>query len=164
MTFCSAPLGWRAYSEYTALLTTVSSEAVSAHCLCYICLSSIQSISMSWWAPSWLSLPSVDFSLPSGIQGRFISFILKRTLGHFLKPGQLDIQQIDSQIGSGYVQVRDLELNYDVCRHSSFYNSLSNVWRRLLTPCLQGSPFSYMMDLSPQSQPVYRGLIPSPRA
>ncbi|THH20691.1 hypothetical protein EW146_g715 [Bondarzewia mesenterica] len=68
---------------------------------------------MAWWTPSWLSLPSIDFSLPSGIQRRFISFVLKRSLGHLLKPGQLDIQQIDSQIGSGYVQVRDLELDYN---------------------------------------------------
>ncbi|KAF9265490.1 hypothetical protein L218DRAFT_860278 [Marasmius fiardii PR-910] len=65
------------------------------------------------WLPSWLpSLPSSDyFSLPSSIQGRFISFILKRSLGHFLKPGQLDPQQIDSQVGSGYIQVNDLELD-----------------------------------------------------
>ncbi|PIL24008.1 hypothetical protein GSI_13759 [Ganoderma sinense ZZ0214-1] len=61
---------------------------------------------------SWLpSLPSIDFSLPSSIQKRFISFALRQSLGHLLKPGQLDIQQVDSQIGSGYVQVRDLELS-----------------------------------------------------
>lgn len=72
---------------------------------------------MSWWTPSWIpSFPSIDLSLPSGIQRRFISFALKRSLGHFLKPGQLDIQQVDSQIGSGYVQVRDLELDNDVRR------------------------------------------------
>ncbi|CAL1704672.1 unnamed protein product [Somion occarium] len=67
---------------------------------------------MSWWPSSWLpTLPSIDFTLPSGIQKRFISFALRQTLGHFLKPGQLDIQQVDSQIGSGYVQVRDVELD-----------------------------------------------------
>ncbi|KAI0807392.1 hypothetical protein C8Q74DRAFT_59220 [Fomes fomentarius] len=61
---------------------------------------------------SWLpSLPSIDLSLPSSIQKRFISFALRQSLGHLLKPGQLDVQQVDSQIGSGYVQVRDLELN-----------------------------------------------------
>ncbi|KAE9409647.1 hypothetical protein BT96DRAFT_953466 [Gymnopus androsaceus JB14] len=67
---------------------------------------------MSWF-PSWLpSLPSINyFTVPSGIQRRFISFILKRSLGHFLKPGQLDVEQIDSQIGSGYVQVNDLQLD-----------------------------------------------------
>ncbi|KAI8998625.1 hypothetical protein BD414DRAFT_453550 [Trametes punicea] len=64
------------------------------------------------WSLSWLpSLPSIDLSLPTGIQKRFISFALRQALGHLLKPGQLDVQQVDSQIGSGYVQVRDLELN-----------------------------------------------------
>lgn len=67
---------------------------------------------MSTWYPSWFSgLPSFDFSLPSVIQRRFLSFILKKSLGHLLKPGQLDLHQIDSQIGSGVVQVRDLELD-----------------------------------------------------
>ena len=67
---------------------------------------------------SWLpSLPSIDFTLPSSIQKRFISFALRQSLGHLLKPGQLDVQQVDSQIGSGYVQVRDLELNNEVSRH-----------------------------------------------
>ncbi|GJE87153.1 autophagy-related protein 2 [Phanerochaete sordida] len=67
---------------------------------------------MSWWTPSWFpTLPSIEFSLPSSIQKRFFSFGLRRVLGHFLKPGQLDTQQIDSQIGSGFVQVRDVELD-----------------------------------------------------
>ena len=72
---------------------------------------------MSSWFPAWLptvTLPSLDFSLPSGIQRRFISFALRQTLGHLLRPGQLDVQQIDSQIGSGFVQVRDVELNNEV--------------------------------------------------
>ncbi|KAJ7581343.1 hypothetical protein C8J56DRAFT_959789 [Mycena floridula] len=66
----------------------------------------------SWtsWIPSLPSI-SIPFSLPSSIQRRFISFALKTYLGHFLKPGQLDVKQIDSQLGSGYVQVSDLELN-----------------------------------------------------
>ncbi|GBE82158.1 Autophagy-related protein [Sparassis crispa] len=73
---------------------------------------------MSWWPSSWFpTLPSLDFVLPSSIQRRFISFALRRSLGHFLKPGQLNIQQIDSQIGSGYVQVRDLELDNDAVNH-----------------------------------------------
>ncbi|KAK7467202.1 autophagy-related protein 2 [Stygiomarasmius scandens] len=68
---------------------------------------------MSSWFSSWLpGLPSIDYlPLPSNIQRRFISFVLKRSLGHLLKPGQLDVQQIDSQIGSGHVQVNDLELD-----------------------------------------------------
>lgn len=70
---------------------------------------------MSSWYWSWLpGLPSIDFALPSSIQSRFISFVLKKSLGHLLKPGQFDVHQIDSQIGSGYVQVKDLELNNEV--------------------------------------------------
>lgn len=78
---------------------------------------------MPSWFSSWLpGLPSIDFALPSGLQARFISFVLKKSLGHFLKPGQLDSRQIDTQIGSGYVQVNDLELDNQV---RLFYNALS---------------------------------------
>ncbi|KIK57741.1 hypothetical protein GYMLUDRAFT_75350 [Collybiopsis luxurians FD-317 M1] len=67
---------------------------------------------MSWFSSWFPILPSINyFTVPSSIQRRFISFLLKRSLGHLLKPGQLDIQQIDSQIGSGYVQVNDLQLD-----------------------------------------------------
>ncbi|KAJ6496744.1 hypothetical protein C8R47DRAFT_1115401 [Mycena vitilis] len=66
---------------------------------------------MSWYS-GWLpGLPSISFALPASIQRRFISFVLKKSLGHLLRPGQLDIDQIDSQIGSGYVQVNDLQLD-----------------------------------------------------
>ncbi|KAH7889362.1 hypothetical protein F5I97DRAFT_1940745 [Phlebopus sp. FC_14] len=66
---------------------------------------------MSAWY-SWFSgIPAFDFAVPSGIQRRFFSFVLKRYLGSFLKPGQLDLHQIDSQLGSGTVQVKDLELD-----------------------------------------------------
>ena len=65
------------------------------------------------WYSSWIpTLP--NFAIPTSIQGRFLSFILKKSLGHFVKPGQLDHHQIDSQIGSGYVQVNDLELHPEV--------------------------------------------------
>ncbi|KAF5380922.1 hypothetical protein D9615_004012 [Tricholomella constricta] len=56
-------------------------------------------------------LPSLNFALPSSLQRRFISFVLKKSLGHLLRPGQLDFRQIDSQIGSGFVQINDLELD-----------------------------------------------------
>ncbi|KAF8636724.1 hypothetical protein AX17_003527 [Amanita inopinata Kibby_2008] len=74
---------------------------------------------MSSWYSSWLpGLPSLNFPIPSSFQGRFVSFLLKKCLGHFLKPGQLDARQIESQIGSGFVQVNDLELNNEVCSPS----------------------------------------------
>lgn len=67
----------------------------------------------SWF--SWLpTLPSINVALPSAIQRRFLSYVLKKSLGHLLKPGQLDVNQIDSQIGSGYIQISDLQLNDQV--------------------------------------------------
>ncbi|KAM6500465.1 hypothetical protein JOM56_003479 [Amanita muscaria] len=67
---------------------------------------------MSSWYSSWLpGLPTLNFAIPSNLQGRFVSFLLKKCLGHFLKPGQLDARQIESQMGSGFVQVNDLELD-----------------------------------------------------
>jgi autophagy-related protein 2 len=76
-------------------------------------------MSSSWW-PQWLSgsfpsLPSIG--LPSNLQAKFLSFVLRRSLGRFLRPGQLDAERIDSQIGSGYVQVTKLELD----EHVSIY-------------------------------------------
>ncbi|TEB36380.1 hypothetical protein FA13DRAFT_1683755 [Coprinellus micaceus] len=66
---------------------------------------------MSWFS-SWVpSLPSLNFTIPANIQSRFLSFVLKRSLGHLFKPGQLDSAQIDSQLGSGHIQVNDLELD-----------------------------------------------------
>ncbi|KAJ3517183.1 hypothetical protein NLJ89_g671 [Agrocybe chaxingu] len=44
------------------------------------------------WYTSWIpGLPTINFSVPTAIQGRFISFVLKKTLGHLLKPGNLTI-------------------------------------------------------------------------
>jgi len=77
------------------------------------------------WFTSWLpSLPTINITIPAAIQRRFLSFILKRCLGHFLKPGQLDHYQIDSQIGSGYVQVNQLELDPQVLLHTVHHRSL----------------------------------------
>lgn len=65
---------------------------------------------------SWLSLPSI---LPTNIQSRFISYFLKRSLGHLVKPGQLDSRQIEAQIGSGFVHINDVELDEHVREHAS---------------------------------------------
>lgn len=67
---------------------------------------------MSSWYSSWL--PTVDLSLPSVIQRRFISFLLRKFVGHLLKPGQLDVRQIETQIGSGELRITDLELDDQV--------------------------------------------------
>lgn len=72
---------------------------------------------------SWLSslfpfeLPSLalpTFSIPVSIQRRFFGFILRRALGKFLKPGQLESNQIDAQIGSGSIDITELELDDEV--------------------------------------------------
>lgn len=69
----------------------------------------------SSWFPFTFTLSSLQNITPSlSIQRRFVSFILKRSLGHFLKPGQLDINQIDAQIGSGSVEIKDLLLDESV--------------------------------------------------
>lgn len=65
--------------------------------------------------PSWQTFPSV--SLPQNIQRRFISYFLRKALGNLVKPGQLDPNQIDAQIGSGVVQVTNVEFNHDVRKH-----------------------------------------------
>lgn len=61
-----------------------------------------------------ISLPSI--ALPASIQRRFIGFVLRRSLGNFVKPGQLDGDQVNAQLGSGFVEINDLELDGEV-RH-----------------------------------------------
>ncbi|KIY43370.1 hypothetical protein FISHEDRAFT_53048 [Fistulina hepatica ATCC 64428] len=78
---------------------------------------------MSYWFSSYIpQLPSINLALPSSIQRRFVSFALKKSLGHFLKPGQLDVEQVDSQLGSGFVQVNDLALDNEAI--NSFLSGL----------------------------------------
>ena len=44
---------------------------------------------------------------------RFYKFVLKRLLGSFLRT-ELDLDQLDVQLGAGTVELRDLELNVAV--------------------------------------------------
>lgn len=65
-------------------------------------------------AAAWAQLPSISaYTLSSALQRRVLSYLLRRTLGRFLK-GNLDAAQIDAGIGSGKVEVTGLELNADV--------------------------------------------------
>lgn len=59
-----------------------------------------------------LGLPT--FSIPANIQRRFISFVLRQSLGKFVRPGQLDDEQVDSQIGSGFIEISRIELADEV--------------------------------------------------
>ncbi len=69
----------------------------------------------SYFLPSFLTgweLPSVSaFSLSANLQKRILSYLLKRTLGHFVDGGQLDPTQLDAGIGSGRIEIRDIELD-----------------------------------------------------
>ncbi|KAJ1032669.1 hypothetical protein NDA16_000692 [Ustilago loliicola] len=72
---------------------------------------------VSYFLPSFLSgwdLSSVSaFSLSANLQKRILSYLLKRTLGHLVDGGQLDLAQIDAGIGTGRIQVRNVQLNVD---------------------------------------------------
>lgn len=74
-----------------------------------------------------LPLPTFGIALPANIQRRFLSFVLKYFLGHLVKPGQLDDHKVDAQIGSGRVEIKDVELDDSVsccCGPMSFYYHL----------------------------------------
>ena len=51
--------------------------------------------------------------IPSSIQKRIFKFLLKRTLGRFLSK-EIDLEQLEVQLGAGFVQLNDLEINVDV--------------------------------------------------
>ncbi|WVF72370.1 hypothetical protein IAT40_007185 [Kwoniella sp. CBS 6097] len=55
------------------------------------------------------SLPSI--SLPANIQRRFLSYILKRYLGGFVKHEALDADRIQAQISEGWVEIEGLEVD-----------------------------------------------------
>ncbi|SOV06587.1 Autophagy-related protein 2 [Ustilago sp. UG-2017a] len=71
----------------------------------------------SYFLPSFLSgwdLSTVSaFSLSAGLQKRILSYLLKRTLGHLVDGGQVDLAQIDAGIGSGRIEIRNIQLNAD---------------------------------------------------
>ncbi|WVR04987.1 hypothetical protein IAU60_001999 [Kwoniella sp. DSM 27419] len=57
------------------------------------------------------SLPSI--SLPANIQRRFLSYVLKRALGRFVKDEALDADRIQAQISEGWLEIEGLELDTD---------------------------------------------------
>ncbi|EJD05775.1 uncharacterized protein FOMMEDRAFT_153115 [Fomitiporia mediterranea MF3/22] len=105
----------------------------------------------SSWFPFNFNFSFPSLTPPLSIQRRFISFLLKRSLGHLLKPGQLDIDQIDAQIGNGFVEIKDLELDCNAI--NSFVDGLpvqlrsgaiASVTARIPWP----NPFSSTVGLS----------------
>lgn len=78
--------------------------------------------------PSFLSFPFTFPSLPTitvpgNIQRRFLSYVLKRALGRFVKAGGLDVDRIQAQMSEGWVEIDGLEVDTEV----SF--TLVPVWR-----------------------------------
>jgi hypothetical protein len=59
-------------------------------------------------APSWLPLPSF---LPSDLQKRLLSYALAHVLGTFLLPQTFSLENLELQLLSGSVSLRNLELN-----------------------------------------------------
>ncbi|WVQ70336.1 uncharacterized protein L199_008562 [Kwoniella botswanensis] len=55
------------------------------------------------------SLPSI--SLPANIQRRFLSYVLKRSLGRFVKDEALDAERIQAQLSEGWVEIEGLEID-----------------------------------------------------
>ncbi|KZT43992.1 hypothetical protein SISSUDRAFT_1057007 [Sistotremastrum suecicum HHB10207 ss-3] len=64
------------------------------------------------WLP--FTLPSFGIPVPSlsfDLQRRFVSFVLRKSLGHLLRPGNLDVDQIEGQVSEGLVELKDLVIN-----------------------------------------------------
>jgi hypothetical protein len=72
--------------------------------------------------PPLPSLPGLP-SLPQNIQRRFLSFVLKRSLGHLVREGDLDPDRLEAQVGSGTVEIKGAQLNESV-RTRCFLSSL----------------------------------------
>jgi autophagy-related protein 2 len=69
--------------------------------------------------PSFFSLPFAlpslpSISLPANIQKRFLSYVLKKALGRFVKAGGLDVERIQAQVSEGWVEIEGLELDIEV--------------------------------------------------
>lgn len=59
-------------------------------------------------------LPNLSFpSLPQNLQRRLLSFLLRKSIGGFVRGG-LDAEAIEADLGKGSVRVQGLELESDV--------------------------------------------------
>lgn len=69
-------------------------------------------------------LPSFP-SLPQNLQRRFLSYVLKKSLGHLVKDGALDPERIEAQVVTGHVEVKGVELDESVSPRPTAVASLS---------------------------------------
>jgi hypothetical protein len=89
-------------------------------------------MSSSFW--NWYSyIPTIrlpTFNVPAQIQNRLLSFAIRRSIGHLLKRGGVEIDKLDTQVGRGWVEVKDVELEEDVrCHSPPIYAPCSHVTR-----------------------------------
>ncbi|KAJ2376738.1 autophagy- protein 2, partial [Coemansia sp. RSA 2611] len=68
------------------------------------------------WPTSWsVSLPS--WATSNTLQKRLVKFLLRRTIGQFLK-SELDDEHLDVQLSSGQLRLRNVELSEEASRRA----------------------------------------------
>ncbi|ORY21591.1 hypothetical protein BCR39DRAFT_553281 [Naematelia encephala] len=108
----------------------------------------------SFFSFSW-TLPYIPtISLPANIQRRFLSYVLKRALGRFVKAGGLDVERIQAQISEGWVEIEGLEVNTEEVNSllppgiplTLSSGTLSKVTAQVPFPNLWSDPLSITLD------------------
>ncbi|OXG22622.1 hypothetical protein C366_00940 [Cryptococcus neoformans Tu401-1] len=98
------------------------------------------------------SLPTI--SLPANIQRRFLSYVLKRTLGRFVSHQALDAERIQAQVSEGWVEIENLEIE---CSEINSYippslplsltsGTLNKLTAKLPFPNLWSDPLQVSLD------------------
>ena len=91
-------------SLFTNIGSSLLSTATSA-------LSAAAASSSDGGPSAWSLFPQI---LPASLQRKVVTYILRRTLGHLLKDGQIDERNIEAGIGAGRLEVRFVQLDADV--------------------------------------------------
>ena len=63
------------------------------------------------WTGGW-SFPK--WGGPNSLQKRLIKFLLRRTVGQFLREEEINLDDLDVQLSSGCFELRNVALNEDV--------------------------------------------------
>ncbi|ORX39665.1 hypothetical protein BD324DRAFT_648300 [Kockovaella imperatae] len=108
----------------------------------------------SFFSFPWSLPPLPPISLPANIQRRFLSYVLKRTLGRFVKPGGLDVDRIQAQMSEGWVEIEGLEIDEKEINNllppsipiTLSSGSLSKITARIPFPNLWSAPLSISLD------------------
>ncbi|KAJ1917123.1 autophagy- protein 2 [Mycoemilia scoparia] len=62
------------------------------------------------WPSGW-AFP--NFSGSNSLQKRLVKFLLRRTVGQFLKENEINLEDLDVQLGNGHFELRNVALNED---------------------------------------------------